>query len=158
MGLITYRHPVTTNSVAVKPSAWISVIRHHATSCERVAVLAFERWRSSWVSLVSYLTIIGGVSLYDIYLTIRYAESLQQYEANPVGRWLMGLDALARGECPDVSLFVGCKTFGTLVVLAVLALLVVRFARFGHPIAMGVSLFQISLGYFLTFALTSSFE
>ncbi|MFY7877326.1 MAG: hypothetical protein ACOVQM_17855, partial [Pirellula sp.] len=89
---------------------------------------------------------------------IRYAESLEQYEANPIGRWLMGLDQLARAECPDVTLFVGCKTVGTMLVLAVIATLVVRWARLGHPVAMGVSLFQITLGYFLTFSLTTSLK
>jgi hypothetical protein len=124
----------------------------------RLALAAFDRWRASSVSLISYMLIVGGISVYDIYLTIRYAESLEQYEANPIGRWLMGLDQLARAECPDVSLFIGCKTVGTLIVLAVLAVLVMRWARLGHPIAMGVSLFQISLGYFLTFTLTTSFK
>lgn len=123
-----------------------------------LSTVAFDRWRASWISLISYLLIVGGISFYDIYLTIKYAESLEQYEANPIGRWLMGLDQLARAECPDVTLFVGCKTIGTLFVLAVMAILVLRWARLGHPIAMGVSLFQLTLGYILTFTLTTSFQ
>ncbi len=153
MELLSFRGSATS-----KTDSAASAIQDTLKSFVTLALVAFDRWRASWISLVSYLLIIGGISVYDIYLTIRYAESLEQYEANPIGRWLMGLDQLARAECPDVSLFIGCKTIGTLFVLAVLAVLVVRWARLGHPIAMGVSLFQISLGYFLTFSLTTSFN
>ena len=153
MELLSFRVSATSETDAAA-----SAIQDSLKSFVKLAALAFDRWRASWISLMSYLLIVGGISVYDIYLTIRYAESLEQYEANPIGRWLMGLDQLARAECPDVSLFVGCKTAGTLLVLAVLAILVVRWARLGHPIAMGVSLFQITLGYFLTFSLTTSFK
>jgi len=153
MELLSFRISATS-----KTDAAATDVQDSLKSFVKLTVAAFDRWRASWISLVSYLLIVGGISVYDIYLTIRYAESLEQYEANPIGRWLMGLDQLARAECPDVSLFIGCKTVGTLLVLAVIATLVIRWARLGHPIAMGVSLFQITLGYFLTFSLTTSFQ
>ncbi len=43
------------------------------------------------VALVCKAT-IGCVAAFDTYLSIKYAESLDVYEQNPLGRWLMGLD------------------------------------------------------------------
>ena len=116
----------------------------------------YKVWRASRISIMTYLLIVGSVSMYDIYLTVKYAESLAQLEVNPVGRWLMNLDHLEMKQIPDVTLFVGCKAMGTILVLIVLSVLATRFARLGHPIAMGVSFCQLVLGYFLTFSLTSS--
>jgi hypothetical protein len=106
------------------------------------------------VSIFSYLLIVASVAVYDFVLTIIYAPVLQFMEENPLGRWLMGLDRLdlAFGESPDLTLFLTMKTIGTLTVLATMYVLVQWRSRIGHPVALGVSSFQICLAGYLTFA------
>jgi hypothetical protein len=120
------------------------------------AVLAkLARWQSTRVSIFIYLLIVASVAVYDFVLTIRYSPMLQFMEENPLGRWLMGLDKLSRnfGETPDLTLFLTLKTIGTLTVLATMYLLFRWRSRIGHPVALGVSSYQIYLAGYLTFAL-----
>jgi hypothetical protein len=112
---------------------------------------AYHRWTASIVSLLTYLTIIGAVAVYDMILTARYSESLKQLEWNPIGRWLMDLDQIQLGELPCVAPFLWFKFAGTLCVLAIVGALVKRMARLGHPIACGVAGFQLVLGLYLLF-------
>jgi len=115
----------------------------------------YARWQSTRVSIFSYLLIVASVAVYDFVLTITYAPTLQFMEENPLGRWLMGLDRLelAFGESPDLTLFLTMKTIGTLTVLATMYVLVQWRSKIGHPVALGVSSFQIYLAGYLTFAL-----
>ena len=120
------------------------------------AVLAqYARWQSTRVSLFSYLIIVSSVAIYDFVLTITYAPMLQFMEKNPVGRWLMDLDKLnlAVGESPDLTMFLTMKTIGTLALLVTMYVLAQSRSRIGHPVALGVSSFQICLAGYLTFAL-----
>jgi hypothetical protein len=100
--------------------------------------------------LLFYLAVIGAISLYDMILTVRYAESLKQLELNPIGRWLMQLDHIPKNSIPDVS-FLLAKGFGTAIVLLVIFWITRRRARLGHPIGMGVSLCQILLAVYLCY-------
>jgi hypothetical protein len=117
-----------------------------------------SKWRQflHGVAVLGYVLVIGGVSLYDILLTIRYRDSLYDLELNPFGRWIMDLDnvpidGVSPGFPPDVGPFLVAKSLGTVVVLAVIVALVWRLKRLGHSVAIGVSGFQIALAAYLTF-------
>jgi hypothetical protein len=112
--------------------------------------LRYCAWKASSISVLTYLTIVASVAIYDIMLTIRYAESLKQMEENPIGRWLMNLDDLKNNAMPNLALFLSLKGMGTVVVLITIYTLVRRLSRLGHPIATGVSFFQIGLAIYLT--------
>ncbi|MFY8201099.1 MAG: hypothetical protein ACOVLE_10535 [Pirellula staleyi] len=122
---------------------------------KRAVLAELARWQSVRVSIFIYLLIVASVAVYDFVLTIKYSSMLQFMEENPVGRWLMGLDKLSRdfGETPDLTLFLTLKTIGTLTVLATMYLLFRWRSRIGHPVALGVSSYQIYLAGYLTFAL-----
>jgi len=98
-----------------------------------------------------YLMIIGAISCYDMLLTVRYAESLQQLELNPIGRWLMQLDQIPSNKIPDVTYFLIAKGIGTAFVLFVIFMMTQRRAKFGHPVGLGVSFCQIALAIYLCY-------
>lgn len=114
------------------------------------------RIRPSSLPIACYCIIVGLVSVYDMYLTIKYAQYLKYMEQNPVGRWLMQLDQLHNGAIPDLTLFLSAKSIGTLIVLIILAMLYHHRRRIGHPVAVGVSAFQVLLAWYLTLATTQS--
>ncbi|MEQ1825643.1 MAG: hypothetical protein ABL921_06835 [Pirellula sp.] len=113
----------------------------------------YSFWRSSTFAISIYLATVASVAFYDSVLTIRYAESLEYMEQNPAGRWLMGLNYLKWGEQPDLTLILTMKTLGTLIVLATMYTLFKRRTRIGHPVALGVTSFQLVLAFYLTFGL-----
>ena|GEM_PF-1701045 len=113
---------------------------------------AFRFWRSSYMSVATYLTVVATVAVYDMMLTMRYWNSLKQMEENPIGRWLLNLDHIQDGTVPNLALFLSMKAIGTVIVLMTLAFLVTRSSRLGHPVATGVSCFQLGLATYLTFA------
>lgn len=105
----------------------------------------------------AYLLVIATVAIYDIYLTFLYQKTLYEMELNPIGRWIMGLDNLKIPgvypvEPPNVLPFILLKATGTLVVLGAVSFLVARWGRVGHGVGIGVSVFQLGLAAFLTFA------
>jgi len=121
--------------------------------------MPYSYWRSSTLALSIYLAIVAGVAIYDILLTVAYAESLEYMEQNPVGRWLMGFESYKPGhfghfgKTPDLTLFLAMKFVGTITVLATMYYLFTRRGRIGHPVALGVASFQLFLAFYLTFAL-----
>lgn len=112
-----------------------------------------SRWIAfgSYVLLTVYWLIIASVSIYDMHLTVKYAGTLKSLEQNPVGRWLMQLDAIQHDVIPDTTLFLSFKSLGTVAVLLILAILIQQRARLGHPVAIGVSMFQLSLAWYLRY-------
>ena len=114
---------------------------------------SYERWQSTCISVVTYLTVVATVAIYDMMLTIQYWPSLKQMEENPMGRWLMNLDCIEEGVMPNLTLFITMKSIGTLIVLITIFTLVIRSSRLGHPVAFGVSCFQLGLAAYLTFGL-----
>jgi len=133
--------------------------RSHRAIADRVTHVQrqFQRWHSSKISIATYLLIVGSVSIYDFVLTIVYAPCLYTMEENPIGRFLMGLDRVPMhsqpiDQAPDLTLFLTMKSIGTIIVLAVMLGLMVHRSRIGHPISMGVSIFQLGLGMYLAFA------
>ncbi|MCU0708833.1 MAG: hypothetical protein MUF23_11130 [Pirellula sp.] len=116
----------------------------------------FDSVRQTSVPIALHCFIIALVSIYDMYLTVKYAQYLKYMEQNPVGRWLMQLDQLKNGAMPDLTLFLSAKSVGTLLVLLILALLYHHRRRIGHPVALGVTSFQVVLAWYLTVATTQS--
>lgn len=115
-----------------------------------------RQFTQSVYSTILYLFIVGSVSAYDIVLTIKYAAYLKYMEENPIGRWLMRLDELENGCLPDLTWFLTAKMIGTVIVLAGMAALILWKGKLGHPVAIGVSLFQLCLAAYLTFGTTPS--
>jgi len=97
-----------------------------------------------------YLFIIAAVSIYDMLLTIRYADTLKSLEQNPLGRWMMRLDEIEQGISPDLTLFLSVKSLGTILVMLALMALVRYRARLGHPVGLGVAMCQLVLLWYLT--------
>ncbi len=112
---------------------------------------AFLAVEAIYLCIAAYLFVVASVAIYDICLTVKYWQSLKQMEENPVGRWLMNLDYVHEGVMPNLTLFIILKSMGTVVVLATIATLVLRYSRIGHPVALGVSCFQLGLAAYLTY-------
>jgi hypothetical protein len=133
---------------------WTKQLRNSSiralNECKPWLKAPFVFWYSSTLSIVLYSGVVAGVSFYDLFLTVKYSESLEHMEMNPLGRWLMGLDYLRFGEQPDITLFLAMKTLGTLFVLFVMVALFKRATRIGHPVALGVASFQLLLAFYLT--------
>lgn len=128
--------PTALNATAYRPTLGISVA-------------AVQQWlTNSWVLLACKLT-IGLVSAYDIFLTIKYFESLPMMELNPIGRLLMSLDSGPECQLNQIAGFIAAKFVGNFLVLATLEL--VSHWRKGCATAVALSLagFQLCLLYFL---------
>lgn len=103
----------------------------------------------------SYLTclfnkmwfIIGFVSAFDVFCAIKYQKTLMSLEENPVGKYLIKVSD------GDVSLFMGLKVAGVVLVLGFLqnAFHLGDRKRQEHVlfITLGVTIFQIWLLYYL---------
>ena len=89
---------------------------------------------------------IAAVSLYDVWLTIIYAEFMYLLEENPVGRWLI------RANDGDVSALVFLKICGTMAVLLVLRKMQRAQSPRALPVTGGVATFQGGLLMYLSFA------
>lgn len=103
---------------------------------------------NSWTLLICKL-IIGLVSAYDIYLTVKYFESLPMLELNPVGRWLMSLDQGPECKLNQIAGFIASKFTGNFISLAAIEL--VAHWRYAAAVAVALSLagFQLLLLGFL---------
>ncbi len=106
---------------------------------------------SVWGLLVCKCIILT-VSAVDIYLTVKYVESMPQLELNPVGRWLLGVDNGPECKLQHAAAFITAKFAGNVLVLAIIEMLAhCGFRRVGF-VAGAVALFQIMLGLFLLYA------
>ncbi|MEY3175171.1 MAG: hypothetical protein RLZZ436_3085 [Planctomycetota bacterium] len=106
-----------------------------------VMVEDFRRWRL-WFPLGWVL--IAAVSVYDIWLTVRYREEMPLLEENPLGIWLIRLDS------GDINLFVQLKIAGTIVVMAVLLRMMLRESRLLAPVTGTLASLQTGLLLYLT--------
>ncbi len=113
------------------------------------------RWLVAVVSSVWMLlackSVIGFVSAFDTYLTIKYAESLDIYEQNPLGRWLMGLDQGPVCETQQIAAFITAKFLGTLLVLITIQGLAFWRVRVACMVATPVAAAQLYLVAHLLF-------
>lgn len=86
---------------------------------------------------------IGAVSAIDVYWSIKLKELLYETELNPIGKWIMYMDG------GDVSLFMGLKVFGTVLVLGVLFYAFVRNRKMAWILIIPIFIFQVALLAFL---------
>lgn len=88
--------------------------------------------------------LIGLVSAYDTYLTVRFQESLEVMECNPIALWLLAYDEWS------AATLVGLKFLGSMVVLGALCLCFWLQPRWGLTITVSIALLQGALLAFLT--------
>lgn len=96
--------------------------------------------------VVAMWAFIGVSAAYDVYLSVKYHETLRVLELNPLGRWLLELD------CGNVALFMGCKLLGTIIVLGTLQMLYLYRPNLGIRTTVGVAGVQAAVVVFLNFA------
>ncbi len=132
-------------------------------------ILRFDSWTTDlnqglerlfchpW-TLFTCKLLIGVVSAYDIYLTIKYVDSLSSYELNPIGRWLMGLDTGPNSCVIDVdcsikelAAFITAKFAGNFIALSVIELLASWKRYLASSVALPIAFFQLVLLYFLVY-------
>lgn len=87
--------------------------------------------------------LVGFISAIDVYYAIKFSASLPTMEENPFGKYLI---RIAGG---DISLFIGCKVAGTVIVLGILQnafLLGKEETKCNvHRVTLGLFLFQVWL-------------
>jgi hypothetical protein len=103
---------------------------------------------SPLVLLVCKLT-IGLVSAYDIFLTIKYVESLPTLELNPIGRWLMQLDSGPECQLDQIACFITAKFSGNFITLALIEFLGSWRRSIATVVAISVATAQLILLGFL---------
>jgi hypothetical protein len=103
------------------------------------------KWRSSCRQLLfpGLWLLIGLVSAFDAYLTVKFQDSLREHEQNPLARILLRLDG------SEPSLLIGSKFLGSLIVLGILTALHLRNRRLGLTVAGGIACFQLGLLWYL---------
>ena len=112
---------------------------------------ALARWICSPGMLLLCKFTIGLVSAYDVYLTIKYVDSLPFMELNPIGRWLMMLDAGPECQLSQIAAFIASKFAGNFIAICVIELLASWKRTTASIVAVGVASFQLLLLYFLIF-------
>jgi hypothetical protein len=85
---------------------------------------------------------IGATSTFDAYLAMHFSQALE--EENPIGRFLIAL-ASQPGGPQDVSLLIGVKMFGTILVLGTLVLLYQRSRPAARVVIAALTLSQFFL-------------
>lgn len=83
--------------------------------------------------------LIGTVSAFDVYMSVEYQNTLYEAEMNPLGRYLMDI------KDGEISLFMGCKSLGTIFTLGILCLLWENHKRIALGVITGVAVFQLLL-------------
>lgn len=107
---------------------------------KHVAILVANVW-----TVLMCKAIIGCTSAFDTYLTIKYSRSLDIYEQNPIGRWLMGLDHGPVVETQQIAAFITAKFLGTIIVLVAIQGVAIWRVRLAGIIAIPIAAFQLSL-------------
>ena len=87
--------------------------------------------------------LIGLISAWDSYLTVKLRDMIHDHEQNPVGLMLLRMD---RG---DVSIFMFCKFVGTLTALLVLWVLHEKNPKLADKVITPVFIAQVCLLYYL---------
>lgn len=113
----------------------------------------WARWVESSPTILALLAIwIGLVSAYDIYLTIKFADSLAYLEQNPVARGILNLDTMRGMEVEHLARFIGLKCGGTVLSIGGLFLISLWKHHLANLAAGGVALVQLGVLAFLSFA------
>lgn len=81
----------------------------------------------------------------DTYLTVYLQFILQESEQNPIACFILDMTNW------NVSLFIGIKMFGTILVLGTLALLFLWKKKWGMTAAYAIAIFQTGLLFYLVY-------
>lgn len=92
------------------------------------------------------------VSSYDAYLTVRLRSVIHDSEQNPIARFIMSMDNW------DVSLFIGFKMYGTILVLGFLSLMYLVNKKYAFTTVIALALFQTGLLLYLLYDLKEGFS
>ena len=87
--------------------------------------------------------LIGLISAYDTYLTVRFEESLEMMECNPIALWLLAYDEWS------AATLVGLKFLGSMTVLGALGVCFLLQPRWGLTITLSIAVLQGALLGFL---------
>lgn len=133
------------------------------STARETAALLVDRPRTTSIRSMMIITvmllIIGGVSAFDSFLTIKYQESLAHLELNPCCRWIMGLQHPGQEpfaqvvETDAMALFLGLKMAGTVGVMVTIQGLFMWRELMGLAVGVGVAICQLGLAGFLTLGL-----
>ena len=111
----------------------------------------WARWLESTPTILAPLAMwIGLVSAYDIYLTIKYAESLLYLEQNPLARSILNLNSAEGMAVEHLARFIGLKCGGTVVSIGSLFILSFWRLHYANFAATGVALVQLGVLLFLS--------
>jgi hypothetical protein len=91
--------------------------------------------RRDLILVVSWL-VIGLVAAYDTYLSVKFQDTLQHLEINPLCRWLIAADE------GSVAILLGCKFAGTVLALGTILLVYLCNRSVGVAVASVVALLQ----------------
>lgn len=128
-----------------------SLVERLATRMRVAKQIVATSLASVWTLLLCK-AVIGFAAAFDTYLTLKYAESLDVYEQNPLGRWLMDLDHGPVASTQQIAAFVTAKFLGTILVLMTLQGVAFWRVRLAGMLAVPVAAFQLSLVAHLLFA------
>ncbi|QDS88595.1 hypothetical protein EC9_27860 [Rosistilla ulvae] len=113
----------------------------------------WARWIETSPTILALLAIwIGLVSAYDIYLTIKFADSLAYLEQNPVARGILNLDSIHGMGVEHLARFIGMKCGGTVLSIGALFMISHWKHHLANLAAGGVALVQLGVLAFLSFA------
>lgn len=101
--------------------------------------------RSSMILMALWL-FIGTVAAYDVYLSVKYQDTLRFEEVNPLGQWLLYIDN------GSVAVFMGCKFLGTLIALGTVIVLYCYKRQMGLTVASVLAGVQAMVASYLLFA------
>jgi hypothetical protein len=133
--------PRELNALASPGSSW--AIAPNALR-ERPQEMPFVFTRSSLLLMVLWL-FIGTVAAYDVYLSVKYQDTLRFQELNPVGQWLLKIDN------GSVAVFMGCKFLGTMITLGVVIVLYCYKRHLGLTVASALACAQAMVAGYLLF-------
>jgi hypothetical protein len=108
------------------------------------------------ITLMLMKTLILAVSAYDLYLTVKYFESLPQMEQNLIGRWLLQFDNGPVSGLQQAAAFITAKFTGNVIVMVVLEALAFYRFRLVGVVAASVAFAQVILGLYLYFGVNSN--
>lgn len=128
-----------------------SLVERLASGMQVAKQITATSLASVWTLLLCK-AVIGSAAAFDTYLTLKYAESLNVYEQNPLGRWLMDLDHGPVASTQQIAAFITAKFIGTVFVLLTLHGVAFWRVRLAGMLAVPIAAFQLSLVVHLLFA------
>lgn len=117
----------------------------HSAARESTAISQEARQRRDAMLMLVLWLFIGIVAAYDVYLSVKFQDTLRFEERNPLGQWLLQFDG------GSIAVFMGCKFLGTTLVLGILQLLYIHWRRIGLTVTSVMAGLQGVLMLYLAF-------